>query len=332
MTARPTETETDGTGDAMRMGFGCVNLGSASSGQSWRADVRLVQEAIGLGVRHFDTADAYGGGASERTLGRAIRDRRDDVIIATKGGYAFRSRSTVEQRARRRASPLLRAVRRPNGPGPVGAGGSGAYQSQNFSPAAIHAAVDASLRRLNTDHIDVFQLHGPHRVEPVLFEQLDDLVTSGKVGRFGIGAERIQDADAWLCVRGVDVVQLPFGVLDPEPASATLAKASQQGVEVWARGVLGGGLLRAAEADPLGHRRDPKWPRIERLQALAERSGFDLYRLAVGFVQSFPQVSTILIGIGSSAHLHRNLQLVAAEPLDDDIMAEIRSTVGVRDG
>ena len=85
----------------MTLGFGCVNLGSASSGRSTRDDVRLVREAVDLGVRRFDTADVYGSGASERTLGRALATRRDEVFVATKGGYVFRERTGAEQAARR---------------------------------------------------------------------------------------------------------------------------------------------------------------------------------------------------------------------------------------
>src|SRR4051812_9318058 len=82
---------------AVRLGFGCVNLGSAGGGRSVRSDVRLVREALDLGVRTFDTADAYGKGTSERILGRALRGRRDDAFVATKGGYLFRERTGPEQ-------------------------------------------------------------------------------------------------------------------------------------------------------------------------------------------------------------------------------------------
>ena len=95
----------------VRVGLGCVNLGS-STGTSERAGVRLVHAALDAGITLFDTADAYGAGASERVLGRALRGRREGVEIATKGGYCFEQRSMLEQRVRRLAAPAIAGLRR----------------------------------------------------------------------------------------------------------------------------------------------------------------------------------------------------------------------------
>src|SRR4051794_41601541 len=89
-----------------RIGLGCVGLGSGAD-RRVADDVRLVRAAIDLGVTTFDTADVYGGGASEHVLGRAIGQRRDEVVVATKGGFVFRARPPVEQWARRRAKTLV---------------------------------------------------------------------------------------------------------------------------------------------------------------------------------------------------------------------------------
>ena len=307
----------------MRIGVGCVNLGSASRGHSPQADVRLVREAVDRGIDLFDTADIYGSGASERILGKALGTRRADVTIATKGGYRFRPRSGAEQAARRLAAMAKKAIRRGGGGGGGGAaaGGGGSYQEQDFTPAYLRTAVEASLRRLRTDHIDVYQLHGPHAVTPDLFEQLQDLVAAGKVGRFGVGAESVEEAEAWLAVAGVEVVQLPFGILDPEAAGGTLALAADRGVEVWARGVLGGGLLAAAVGDSTPIHHHPKRPLILRLQEVAARHDIGLDRLAVGFAR--PYVSTMVVGVTTTSHLHRDLDLVAAGPLDPAILADV---------
>ena len=93
------------------------------------------------------------------------------MVIASKGGYVFRPRSGLEQSARRNAQALARRV--PSRQGSSGAGGSGggssgggSYAAQNFSPAYLRSAVEASLRRLQTDRIDVYQLHGPRQPDP----------------------------------------------------------------------------------------------------------------------------------------------------------------------
>ena len=307
----------------MRLGLGCVGLGSAS-GAGWRHDVQLVEEAVDRGVTVFDTADAYGGGMSERVLGRALRRRRADVVVATKVGYRFRERSRGEQSMRRAAAPALAKLRRPTGtsvtePSPRLSGGS--YRDQDFSPAYVRQAVDASLRRLNTDYLDVLQLHGPGRICTSLLDGFRDLVDAGKVHQVGVGAESIEVAAKAVATPGVDVVQLPFGVLDPE--AADLFGVAAPRAEIWARGVLGGGLLKAAALDAPTLRADPKWPRIDALLELSRREGLMIDALAVGFVRANVEISTVLLGVTNRDHLRRNVELMESPPLDAGLVAEI---------
>jgi aryl-alcohol dehydrogenase-like predicted oxidoreductase len=309
----------------VRLGFGCVSLGSAGGGRSVRADVRLVQEAVDLGVTVFDTAAAYGSGASERVLGDALRGRRDRVLLATKGGYVFRERWSAEQAARRLAANMLRRLpRRGIGPASVGPGRD-AYREKDFTPRFLRASVEASLRRLRTDHIDLYQLHGPPDVLPDVFAELVDLRTSGKVLAFGVGAEDVDVAVEWLAVPELAAVQVPFGVLDPEAADDLFPLLATRPTDVWVRGVLAGGLLPIAARDPAAVAADPKAPLIAALRRLADDAGLGLDELAVGFVRSYESVSTMLVGISSSDHLHRNIDLMAATPLDDDLVARLRA-------
>jgi aryl-alcohol dehydrogenase-like predicted oxidoreductase len=280
-------------------------------------DIRLVRAAIDLGITVFDTADAYGAGASEYVLGRAVKGRREDVVIGTKGGFTFRSRSRAEQWARRWAKPAVDAIRRPRGavaPQPA------QYDHQDFSPRHLREAVRGSLRRLRTDRIDVYQLHAPPHVLPDLVEQLSDLVAIGEVGRFGVGAQTADAADGWILVPGISMVQVPFGILDPEAASTTLPLAREHGREVWARGVFGGGLLALAERDPGALAGDPKWEPIQALRRTAAAAGLDSYQLALGFLRAHPDVSTVLIGSTSVEHLERNARLFDEPPLDERLL------------
>src|SRR5579859_5408214 len=93
---------------ASPFGLGCVNLGSMGG----RKGFRLVHQALDLGIRSFDTADAYGAGASERVIGGALRGRRDRAFVATKAGYVFRERTAPEHAARQLAGPMIRQVGR----------------------------------------------------------------------------------------------------------------------------------------------------------------------------------------------------------------------------
>jgi aryl-alcohol dehydrogenase-like predicted oxidoreductase len=313
---------------AVRIGFGCVGLGSAS-GPSGRSAVRLVHAALDAGVTVFDTADAYGSGASERTLGRALAGRRDQVEIATKGGYRFQERSPLEQRARRLVAPAARRVRAARDTGGGGIGGiGGGYRSQDFSPAHLRAALEGSLRRLGTDHVDVYQLHGPRERRDDLVPLLRGFVDAGLVRRIGIGAEELGVAVDWICgphpgAIAPDVVQVPFGPLDPGAAEALLPQARRGGVEVWARGVFGGGLLAAARSGATLHATDRA--RVDALRSVAREVDLDLFGLAVGFVRSFPEVDVMMLGMSTPPHLERNLELVrSVPPLPPDVVDRVR--------
>src|SRR5579859_5922908 len=124
---------------ASPFGLGCVNLGSMRG----RSGFRLVHQALDLGVRFFDTADAYGAGASERVIGAALRGRRDQAFVATKAGYVFRERTAPEHAARRLAGPMIRRVgrwtRQRSATSPPA--GSPGYASQDFSARHLRTAL-----------------------------------------------------------------------------------------------------------------------------------------------------------------------------------------------
>lgn len=319
----------------MRIGCGCVRLGSASATTTSREQIRLVHEAIESGVDVFDTADAYGNGASERLLGTALTGRRERVTISTKGGYVFRERSALEQRLRRVAARTVSAVPRAgptsSGPSPTVEGRTaGAYGAQDFSARHLRSALHTSLRRLQTDHVDVYQLHGPPEQVTDVLSELDDLVREGTVGRFGVGAETVSSAASWAEHPAVGVVQLPVGILDRD-AEATIAAAdrahSSGRPEFWARGVLGGGILAAAmfadhadatsDTSPVaGH---PKADLVAQLRRIADGAGMALDELAIRWMRHVPDVGVVLFGISSIDHLRRNVALAARGPLPDDV-------------
>ena len=309
----------------MHIGCGCVNIGSASANATRRDHVRLVRDAFDAGITRFDTADVYGRGESERIVGRALRDVRDEVTISTKGGYRTRPRSAAEQSARRAVARLR--SRRPGAhrPAPVTTA-TGHDPAKDFDPAWLRSALDASLQRLGTDHVDVYHLHGPPQVIDGLILELDDLRRAGKVRRFGIGAETLAAARAWVDSGEPDVVQLPVGVLDPD--GLDVVARAPEGMAMWARGALGGGVLAAAMRDPAGVADHPKRAMIEQLVAVADDAGIGVDELSLRWLGAQRRIDTVLVGISSPSHVRRNVELAAMPPLSDDVLAAIEAVIG----
>ena len=313
----------------MRLGFGCVNLGSASSGRSWRADVRLVEppstRASRCSTPPTSTAAAPASGSSAAPCAR----RRAEVVIATKGGYRFRPRTLAEQSAPHVAAAKAIAGRPPR-PTPAAAARPSARR-------AARTPSRTSRRRPATppSRQPAPPAHRPHRRLPAARSRRrhagsvrassQDLVTAGKVRRFGVGAESVDAARSWLAVRGRRRRAAPVRRARSggrrRPRSP---RRPERSAEVWARGVLGGGLLAAAVARSGRRRRRSEGP-AHRAAATSSppAHGIDLFRLAIGYVRAFPEVSTMLVGISSPTHLHRNLELMAAPPLDADVLAEL---------
>lgn len=309
----------------VRLGAGCVGLGSASASSSPSEQVRLVETAIDAGVSLFDTADAYGSGNSERVVGRALRGRRDRVTIATKGGYVFRQRSTAEQRLRRLAVRVRGARSAP--PTTTGhSGATGAYGSQDFSPTAMRSALEASLRRLGVEHIDVYQLHGPRDVPDETLAELIRARAAGKIGAIGIGAETIDSATRWARSDEAAIIQLPFGLLDPD-AQDLIGPLQTAGAtrRYWARGVLGGGVLAASMRRPGDLRGHPKEQLVADLTRIAVNSGIELDELAIRWVAAHPGLDTVMLGIGSPTHLRRNLDIASRPRLPADVVVAVAS-------
>lgn len=281
------------------LGLGCTKLGSIAANLGWRASQRLVHRAVDLGVTFFDTADAYGGGASEHVLGRALRGRHGGVTVATKGGYRFRERSWWERRARMAAADAVRLL--PQGTRKVGlaTATAGAYGEQDFSPTYLTAALDASLRRLGTDRIDLYQFHAPRDVDPdTLVEWSSRMRAAGKIDLLGIGAEDLEQAATWSASGLVGSVQVPFGILDPGAGVTVIPQAAAKEQLVVVRGVLGGGLLAEdATAAP------PKAAAIAAVRDTASQHGVSVAQTAIWFVRRRDDIDVVLVGTSKLDHL-----------------------------
>jgi aryl-alcohol dehydrogenase-like predicted oxidoreductase len=194
--------------------------------------------------------------------------------------------------------------------------------SQNFSPSYLAKSVEGSLKRLQTDYIDLYQLHSPG----VLFMQgsafgealdaLEKLKTQGKLRFYGVATEEAADAPFCLSAPGISSLQVGFGLLDLEALEqGTLASAGARGLAVIARGCFAGGLLKdGLDGDEL-KAATPKWQRILALRALSQGMNRSVLDVAFQFCRSTPAVSVSLLGMRVESHLYDNLRYVQAPHL-----------------
>ena len=316
-----------------RIGLGCNTLGSIRAGGSV-GSLRIVHHAIDHGVRLFDTADAYGDGTSERVLGKALVGRRDSLTLATKAGYCFDERSVLKQALRQLVAPVLSRVQARKtvaAPAAVPSTGSPAvqpYSRQDFSTVYLAKALDGSLRRLRTDYVDVFQLHGPKGVYssdvPVFMQ---DMIRAGKIRGFGVGLESLVHAADWLAVDGLTHLQIPFGVLDPQAGRELIGAAYLRGVAVIARGIFAAGLL--ADIAPEAERRLDPLQRQHRqaVREIAASVGVHPLALAAWYVRRTEGVNAMLIGVSSMAHFNDNLKHLLLTTLSDEVLDRVRYAV-----
>lgn len=306
------------------VGFGCARIGGVFGDGKPGPDETLhaIRRAVDEGINFFDTADMYAQGESESILGRALRPNRDRVIIATKGGYCLPAQRKLIARVKPLVKPLVKAlgIRRESLPQSV----SGAL-SQDFSPGYLIRAAEASLRRLGTDYIDLYQLHSPpaeviERGEFV--DALERLKAQGKVRHYGIACDSAADARACLNLPRIASVQFPFGLLDQEAVTTLFPAAIDRGIALVARGCYGGGLLKEGLSEAELKEKTEKWPRILAYQRIAERQGRHILEAALQFSLHPKPVSVTLLGMRTAAHLENNLLFHSAPPLTDNEFEE----------
>jgi aryl-alcohol dehydrogenase-like predicted oxidoreductase len=306
------------------IGVGCSRLGGAFSDVSSAAQIRLLRAAIDEGVDLFDTSDYYSQGRSEVIVGRAVKGRRDAVIIATKGGFVVAGGSRLLSRVKPLVRPVVHALgvkRRPSG------GGAGGPLPQDFSAGHLRGAVDASLRRLATDHIDIYQLHSPPRsvVEGGEFvDVLDQLKAEGKILHYGIAVEHPDDAIGFEHHDGIESLQLPFSAIQQRARGAVLPAAASRGIGVIARSCFAAGLLVGSLPEAELRERTPDCDSILAFRAVAARLGRPPKELAVQLNLGVGEIATTLLGMSRPEHLTEGLRLASAPRLTHHELEELR--------
>jgi aryl-alcohol dehydrogenase-like predicted oxidoreductase len=298
-----------------RFGLGTMVLG-AWGNRDLAACERVIHQAIDSGINLVDTADVYGnGGENEEIVGKALRGRRDDVVLATK--FHGQMGDDVNRRGNSRRWITL--------------------------------AVEGSLRRLGVDHIDVYQIHRPDPDTPVeeTVAALDDLVGAGTIRYWGTStfpAEEIVEV-RWAAARrhatGPHTEQAPYSILQRRIERDVLPTCRRHGIGVLVWSPLAGGWLtgkyRHAGDAPEGSRaatnpdhfdgsNETKAAAVDRLRKIADGAGVPLTHLALAWVAEHPAISCVLIGPRTEEQLADLLAGVDVD-LDADVLDAVDEVV-----
>lgn len=260
--------------------FGCMSLGSDDA-----ANARLLHHALNQGINFFDTADLYDKGANEETIGKAFAGMREQVIIATKVGNQWRH--------------------------------DGSGWDWNPTKDYILQAVEGSLQRLQTDYIDLYQLHGGTIEDPIdeTIEAFELLKKQGKIRHYGISSIRPNVIREYVKRSNIASVMLQYSLLDRRPEEEVLDLLQDKGIGILARGSLAQGLLAGKPAKPyLGYT-------LEEVQQAAncvrKVAGTDrkAAEVAVRYPLHHPAVSAAVLGIRTEEQLEEALLASKSVPL-----------------
>jgi aryl-alcohol dehydrogenase-like predicted oxidoreductase len=291
--------------------LGAMMFGASIGNPDHDDSIRIIHKALDAGINFIDTADGYSAGESEEIVGKALKGRRDSVVLATK-------------------------FNRPMGDDPNQRGASRHW---------IMTAVENSLRRLQTDHIDLYQIHRPDPdtdIEETL-SALSDLIHSGKVRAIGsssMPASDIVEAQ-WVAERrGLErfhTEQPTYSILNRGIETEVLPVAQRHGMGtlVWsplARGMLTGRVRKDQQTDlhrvaMLSSLRDARRiDAVEQLIPLAEEAGLPMTHLAIAFAIAHPGVTSAIIGPRTMEHLE-DLLAGAEVTLTDEVLDRIDTIV-----
>ena len=257
--------------------FGCMSLKAETPDNK-----NLIARAIAGGINLFDTADLYDKGLNESLLGSALKGRRQDVLISTKVGNQWR----------------------PDGSG----------WDWNPRKAHILQAVDESLRRLQTDYIDLYLLHGGTIEDPIdeVIEAFERLAEMGKIRAYGLSSIRPNVIREYVQRSNIIAVMTQYSLLDRRPEETTLSLLYDNGIGVLARGTLASGLLAGKPAkDYLGLMER----QVADIQDKINKNTTDSGASAIRYVIDNEIITTAVVGIRTSQQLDDALAAASAEPM-----------------
>ena len=297
-----------------------ISFGAWAIGAMWgkvddSESLAGLHRAVDLGVNFIDTADVYGNGRSERLIARLRQERRETIYVATKAG--------------RRLSP---------------------HTAEGYNQANLTSFVEDSLRNLETDCLDLLQLHCPPTAvyyRPEVFDALDGLVRAGKLRHYGVSVETVEEGLKAIEYPGVVSVQIIFNMFRHRPAELFFPEAKRRRVGILARvplasGLLAGRITRQTEFSADDHRNfnrhgemfdvgetfsgvdfETGLRAVEELRALVP-PGATLAQLALRWILMFDAVTCAIPGAKRPAQVEENVRAAELPPLSEAQMAKVR--------
>lgn len=301
------------------IGFGAWAIGSMWGAVNDQDSLAALHRAIDLGVNFIDTADVYGDGRSERLIARLRKERKEEIIVATKAG--------------RRLSP---------------------HTADGYNAANFARFIEDSLRNLETDCLDLVQLHCPPRAvydRPEVFGALDNLARAGKIRYYGVSVETVDEALRAIEYPGVQSVQIIFNMFRHKPAEAFFERARQRRVGILARVPLASGLLtgRMTRSTAFGQDDHRNFNRqgqafdvgetfsgvdyetglkaVDELRKLAP-GGISMTQFALRWILMFDAVTCAIPGAKRPSQVEENARASDAPPLTDAQIAAVEEIYG----
>ncbi|MDB5246013.1 MAG: aldo/keto reductase [Segetibacter sp.] len=274
------------------IGFGCMSLKVDQP-----ENERIIHDALEYGINYFDTADLYDKGLNETLLGKAFKGIRDKVILATKVGNQWR------------------------------ADGSGF--DWNPHKEYILTSVEESLRRLQTDYIDLYQLHGGTIEDPIdeTIEAFELLKKQGKIRYYGISSIRPNVIREYVNRSNIVSVMMQYSLLDRRPEESCLPLLQQHGIGVLARGSVASGLLVNKPAkNYLNYNAEQVQEAAVTIKNISgeKRSAA---QTAIQFVLENPAITSAVVGIRTLEQLKDAVETLSVDELTDSEMEELRRSV-----
>jgi len=298
--------------DISAIGFGCWEIGGGYGSIEETDFIKAISRALEMGINSFDTAEAYGFGASEKSLAKALGSRRKDAVITTKFGVGYPDAPNYRDSTRKR----------------------------------VMESIEKSLKALNTDYVDVYLIHWPDRNVP--FEEpmraLDDLVKQGKVRAVGLSNFKLNEIEACMKTRRVDVVQYCWNMFDRRMQKEIFPYCRENKIGVMAYGSLAYGMLTGTlSEEKTFEKSDWRSKRgqlgninlfqhlfgpdhflknlraVEELKGVAKRYGKTLPQLALNWTLSNPVISTALVGCRNPGEVDDNVGALGWKISDADM-------------